>query len=215
MRILFQGDSITDSGRDRENDGRLGVGYAQFVKANLGFREPGEHEYYNRGLSGNRVVDLYARIKKDIINLAPDFISILIGVNDVWHEINYKNGVDAEKYEKIYTMLIEEIKAALPNVKILIIEPFVLQGSATTGELSDGGDKYTLFRAETEKRAAAARRVAERFGIDFMPLQELFDKACELAPSTYWLRDGVHPTAAGHRLIANEWIAYFDKICKN
>lgn len=215
MRILFQGDSITDAGRDRENDVKLGVGYAHLIKAELGFGEPAAHEYYNRGISGNRVVDVYARIKKDIINLEPDFMSILIGVNDVWHEINHRNGVAAEKYEKIYTMLLEEIKEALPNVKILIMEPFVLEGSATVGELSDGGDKYTLFRSETEKRAAAARRVAERFDLPFMPLQKLFDEATKSVPADYWLRDGVHPTEAGHRLIANEWIKLFDKICKN
>ena len=82
-RILFQGDSITDCGRARENDAHVGTGYALLVKSQLGFENPGEYEFYNRGISGNRIVDLYARIKADIINLAPDYISILIGVNDV------------------------------------------------------------------------------------------------------------------------------------
>ncbi|MBQ9920892.1 MAG: lysophospholipase, partial [Clostridia bacterium] len=86
MRILFQGDSITDAGRARDNDINLGTGYPMLVKATLGFEEPGKYEFFNRGISGNRVVDLYARIKNDIINLKPDVMSILIGVNDVWHE---------------------------------------------------------------------------------------------------------------------------------
>ena len=96
MRILFQGDSITDAGRARDNDKHLGLGYPRLVDSNLGFDAPGENEFINRGISGNRIVDLYARIKKDIINLAPDFMSILIGINDVWHECERNDGVDAE-----------------------------------------------------------------------------------------------------------------------
>ena len=100
-RILFQGDSITDCGRARDNNTHVGTGYAVLVKSQLGFENPGEYEFYNKGISGNRIVDLYARIKADIINLSPDYISILIGVNDVWHEFFGHNGVDADKYEKI------------------------------------------------------------------------------------------------------------------
>ena len=113
--ILFQGDSITDAGRSREDDANLGLGYPTLVKGELGFEYPGRYTMLNRGISGNRVVDLYARIKADIINLKPDVMSILIGVNDVWHELGGHNGVDAEKYFKIYSMLIEEIKEALPE----------------------------------------------------------------------------------------------------
>ena len=108
--ILFQGDSITDCGRNREMITSTGVGYPLLVKAQLGFENPGEYTFINKGISGNRIVDLYARIKADIINLKPDYISFLIGVNDVWHEFGGHNGVDADKFEKIYTMLIEEIK---------------------------------------------------------------------------------------------------------
>ena len=100
--ILFQGDSITDAGRNRENDANLGVGYPTLIKGELGFEEPGEFCFLNRGIGGNRIVDLYARIKMDIINLKPDVMSILIGVNDVWHDFSMHNGVDAEKFYKIY-----------------------------------------------------------------------------------------------------------------
>ena len=113
--ILFQGDSITDAGRARDNDSNVGVGYPVLVKGTIGFEHPGEYTFFNRGISGNRVVDVYARIKSDIINLKPDVMSILIGVNDVWHEVSKENGVDAEKYFKIYSMMIEEIKEALPG----------------------------------------------------------------------------------------------------
>ena len=93
--------------------------------AELGLDNPGEYEFINRGISGNRIVDVYARIKADIINLEPDVMSILIGINDVWHEVGHKNGVSAEKFFKIYSMLIEEIQEALPEIKIMILEPFV------------------------------------------------------------------------------------------
>ncbi len=216
MHILFQGDSITDADRMRPNmnNTELGVGYPHLVKGMLASRDPQKHTFVNRGISGNRIVDLYARIKADTINLAPDFMSILVGVNDVWHEINWQNGVDAEKFEKIYTMYVEEIKAALPNLKLMIMEPFVLPASSTTGVLEDGTDKYALFRAETEKRAAAARRVAEKVGAYFLPLQDMFDDAVKEAPADYWLWDGVHPTEAGHQRIAERWIRAFDEITK-
>ncbi|MCQ2440740.1 MAG: GDSL-type esterase/lipase family protein [Clostridia bacterium] len=86
-KILFFGDSITDCGRNRDNDDSLGQGYPLLIKSELGFENPERYTFLNRGISGNRIVDLYARIKKDLINLAPDYVSILIGVNDVWHEI--------------------------------------------------------------------------------------------------------------------------------
>lgn len=214
MHILFQGDSITDADRARPNMNKweMGMGYPHLVKAMLSSREPQAYTYVNRGISGNRIVDLYARIKIDAINLKPDYMSILVGVNDVWHEINWQNGVDAEKFEKIYTMYVEEIKAALPSIKIVIMEPFVLPGSSTTGTLEDGTDKYERFRTETEKRAAAARRVAEKLGLPFIPLQDMFDEAAKEAPPECWLWDGVHPTEAGHQRIAERWIAAFDKI---
>ena len=125
-KFLFQGDSITDAGRARDWDLSLGSGYSTVVAATLGTEFPGEYEFINRAISGNRIVDLYARIKTDIINLKPDALSILIGINDVWHEVNHQNGVSAEKYEKIYDMLIEEILEALPDIKIYILEPFLL-----------------------------------------------------------------------------------------
>lgn len=205
-RILFQGDSITDAGRSRENDLELGLGYPTLVKAEMGFDNPGEYEFINRGISGNRVVDLYARIKADIINLKPDVMSILIGVNDVWHEIgDLKNGVDAEKYFKIYSMLIEEIKAALPDVKIMILEPFVLHGSATA-------EFYDYFRTEVKKRAEKAKLVAEKYDLKFIPLWEKFDEAYKTAPEGYWLKDGVHPDSPGHELIKREWIKAFKSL---
>lgn len=207
MRILFQGDSITDCGRARDRDSSAGNGYALLVKSSLGFDEPAaQHEFFNRGISGNRVTDVYARIKKDIINLKPDVMSILIGVNDVWHELGESpNGVDADKFFKIYCMLIEEVKAALPDLKMFILEPFWLPGSATTKTEAH----LEGFSTEVPKRAAMAKKVAEKYGIPFVPLQAGFDKLCELAPADYWLIDGVHPTSKGHEFIKREWLKAF------
>ena len=210
-RILFQGDSITDCDRARGNDAHVGTGYALLVKSQLGFENPGEYEFYNRGISGNRIVDLYARIKADIINLAPDYISILIGVNDVWHEFGVHNGVDADKYEKIYCMLIEEIKEALPDVKIMIMEPFCLRGPATDNT-EEQPDKWDVFNTEVQKRAEKAQKVAKKYHLVYVPLQEKFNEAAKLEENTYWLVDGVHPTPMGHELIKREWLKAFSEL---
>lgn len=203
--ILFQGDSITDAGRSREDDSCFGWGYPLRVKEELEFEYPNTYAMYNRGISGNRVVDLYARLKSDILNLKPDYMSILIGVNDVWHEFEAQNGVDSEKYFKVYSMLIEEIKEALPEIKIMILEPFTLKGT--------GNERYfEEFRDEVAKRAEKAKEIAEKYDLSFVPLQDKFDEAAKLAPNNYWLADGVHPTTAGHELIKREWMKAFQSL---
>ena len=121
MKILFQGDSITDCGRVKESELDVGKGYPHLLKSELGFSAPGKYEFINKGINGNRIVDIYARIRNELINLKPDVLSILVGVNDVWHDFRANpNGVAADKYYKIYDMLIEEIKAELPDIKIII-----------------------------------------------------------------------------------------------
>lgn len=204
-RVLFQGDSITDCGRSFENDANMGIGYPTIVSSKLGSEMPGEYEFLNRGISGNRIVDVYARMKKDIINLKPDYMSMLIGVNDVWHEFDFKNGVDSEKFEKIYDMLITEIKEALPNIKIMLLGAYVTKGEATA-------ENWSEFCSEVAKRAEAAKRIAEKHGLVYIPLQEKFDEMMKIQPEPYWTVEGVHPTNAGHGLIAKEWIDNFKKL---
>jgi len=209
--ILFQGDSITDCGRDRENMGR-GLGYPNLVTSMLMYSNPCEYNCLNVGISGNRVVDLYARIRKDMINLKPDYTSILIGVNDVWHEYTRQNGVDAQKYEMVYSLMIEELLRDLPNLKIMILEPFVLPGS-NTENTEEHPHRWEYFRDEVKLRAEAAKRIADKYGLKFVPLQNVFDAANADVPANgYWLRDGVHPTAAGHELIKREWLKAFEEI---
>lgn len=200
--ILFQGDSITDVGRVREDESSLGQGYPRMLAERLGYEYPGQFRYLNRGISGNRVVDLYARWKVDALNLKPDYLSILIGVNDVWHEIEAQNGVEAKKYEKIYTMLLEETLEALPDIKIILMEPFVLHGTGT--------DKaWDVFSQEVAKRQEAVHRIADTFKLPLVRLQDKLNEAERIATASYWLGDGVHPTPAGHALLTDQWIRVF------
>lgn len=204
MKILFYGDSITDMARNREMDGQAfgyGVGYVNSVASSLKYENPEKYEIINRGIGGNRVVDLYARIKADVWNHNPDLISILIGINDVWHEIYNKNGVDLERFEKVYRMLIEDTKKRLPNVKFILCEPFVLIGRATE-------EKYEEF-LEVKKYAAVVKKLAEEYNLLFVALQDKLDEAAEKHGAAHYLYDGVHPDIAGGKLIAEEWLKVF------
>lgn len=193
--ILMQGDSITDFGRANHNL-NLGGGYATMVAGEMLLDYPGRFRVLNRGISGNRIVDLYARIRRDFLNLEPDYLSILIGVNDVWHSYtDAPNGVDNEAFRRVYCMLIEEILADRPSVKIYILEPFMLRGSEKDPDFEEK-------RREVYRRAESAKYVAERYGLTFIPLQKKLDRLCEMCEPVYWLSDGVHPTPAGHEVIA-------------
>ena len=140
-------------------------------------------------------------------------MSILIGVNDVWHEYDDGNGVEAPQFEVLYDLLIRQLKQELPELKIMILEPFCLPGTATTRlEGEDDPKKLPYFQREVGLRAQAAKRIAEKHGLVFVPLQEMFDKANADAPMGYWLRDGVHPTQAGHYLIKEAWLKAFEKL---
>lgn len=209
--VLFQGDSITDAGRSREHDHNPGFGYPDMVAGKLGYQYPFAYTFYNRGISGNRVVDLYARIKRDMILLKPDYMSILIGINDVWHELMDHNGVDAEKFEFVYGLLIEELLRELPGLKLMLMEPFVLSGSATASTEENPG-RWEYFREETDLRRAAVKRLAQKYNLAFVPLQDKFTAVNADAPEGYWLQDGVHPTPAGHGLITEAWIEAFEKL---
>ena len=210
--ILFQGDSITDCNRKREEWGNLGAGYAGMTAGELAAKYPYEYEFLNRGISGNRIVDLHARVRRDMINLKPDYMSILIGVNDAWHEFTQQNGVDAEKFEKLYDMLIEELRHDLPDTKLMILEPFVLPG-CKTDNVDEHPHRWDFFRDEVALRAQAAKRIAQKYDLPFILLQDTFNAANADAPADgYWLVDGVHPSAAGHALIKKAWIDMFERI---
>lgn len=202
-RILFQGDSITDCKRNREDFYGMGNGYAHLVEAHLGMENPNEYEFVNRGVSGEGVFNIYERVKEDFIDLAPDYASIYIGVNDGWHE--------NERFEKDYAMLIDEVKKAIPNIKLMIIAPYVLEGPMTC-DTEDIPDRLSQFRCHVAEKTAASKRIAEKYGLPFIELQPAFDEACKKAEPSYWSYDGVHPTAKGHELIKRLWLSAFETI---
>ncbi len=198
MRFLFQGDSITDAGRDNyESPYATGTGYPRLLEADISFAQSG-HEILNCGISGNRVVDLLARWKKDCLNLKPDVLTILIGVNDVWHELNWENGVSAEVFEQVYRILLKETLKALPDIRIILMGAYVIHGEATD-------ENWDVFDSEVRMRRDITRKLAEEFHLSYVDLQEAFDKAQEKEAAVHWSQDGVHPTAAGHKLIAQAW----------
>jgi lysophospholipase L1-like esterase len=203
--VLFQGDSITDSGRDRnaleENHLHgLGHGYAKMVAARLMAERPNDGlRFRNLGISGHRIVDLYARWQEDAINLKPDMLSILIGVNDIWHQYKRGTGVPPAKFARVYRQLLEETREALPKVKLVLGEPFVLDcGAGANGEVP---------RGEVDAARDAVAALARDFGATLVRFQALFDGAVKQAPAEHWAGDGVHPTAAGHWRMAETWHA--------
>ena len=205
MRILFMGDSITDM--QRQKDVRIGAidsygyNYTFFIEGELATKFPKENEIITRGISGNRVVDIYARIKGDCWNHNPDLVSILIGVNDLWHEIVANTGVELDRFERVYDMYLTDTKKALPNVKFMILEPFVLKGKDTEADF----EKFALLK----EYAKIVKKLAEKHNAVFVPLQDVFDKALERAEGSHWLSDGVHPTVAGAKLISERWLEKF------
>ena len=200
--ILFQGDSITDTKRDRDvtqanYSHALGVGYCNHVAAHMLRQRPADNlQFYNRGISGNRIVDLYARWRVDAINLKPDVISILIGVNDTWHEFKAQNGVEPERYAMVYRMSLDYTRQQLPDVQFVLCEPFVFKCGVVTEAWID----------EINQRRQVVRRLADEFGACFVPFQSALEGVLNCAPPEYWLADGVHPTTAGHRVLAECWV---------
>jgi lysophospholipase L1-like esterase len=199
--VLFQGDSITDAGRDRSVAapnvaGGLGTGYPLLIAASVLAAQPTrELLFYNRGVSGNTVPDLQARWQPDTLDLQPDIVSILIGVNDYWHTLmgTYHGTVD--DYEAAYTALLGDTAAILPHAQLVVLEPFVLRCGVVTD----------AWFPEFDRRRAAAARVARAARATFVELQQRFDGLSRRATPQYWSNDGVHPTPAGHSVIAEAW----------
>lgn len=209
MKILFQGDSVTDAGRTGCSYENLGRGYPLFVAGKLLSRYPEKKfDVVNRGISGNRVVDLYQRWKADALNLNPDVISILIGINDTWHERAFNNGVEVDRAEKVYRELVRWTLEAKPGVKLVLCEPFMFP-LCKAGEGYSCGENWAAadsWDAEVAERRAFTRKIADDFGLPFVPFQSVLDEALKTAPAPHWLGDGVHPTVAGHALLADAWI---------
>ncbi|WP_433749703.1 SGNH/GDSL hydrolase family protein [Paenibacillus amylolyticus] len=201
--ILFQGDSITDGGRSRNDDPNhfLGHGYAYLISSKLGMELAGKHKtFYNRGISGDRASDLYARWNEDTISLKPDLISILIGVNDAWRTMNGEPSGVTDRFGRAYRHLLEETREVMPDTGLVLMEPFILNTGATA-------EKWEAWETYIGQYQKLAQGLAEEFGAVWVPLQQTFNDALKQADAAYWLWDGVHPTAAGHELIARQWLS--------
>lgn len=201
MKYLFQGDSITDCGRgDHKNPCATGAGYVRLLEAEL--TAMGECEVMNTGVTGDKVTNLLVRWKQDCLNLEPDVLTILIGVNDVWNEVSRHYGVDAALYEEVYRILLRETRAALPATRIILMGSYVTHGYVTDPE-------WDTFQREVGLRREITHRLAEEFGLEYVDLQQAFDEAQQKYPAQHWSWDGVHPTAAGHWVIARAWKKVF------
>ncbi|TWT55317.1 GDSL-like Lipase/Acylhydrolase [Thalassoglobus neptunius] len=201
--ILFQGDSITDAGRQRDSASvpnkqpGLGNGYAWMAASQLLVAHSDDQlKIFNRGISGNKVFQLANRWDADCLQIKPDVLSILIGVNDIWHRRNGKYDGTIATYRKDYDALLARTVDKLPNVKLVVCEPFLLE----CGVIDESWwPEFNPFRE-------ASREIAEKFGARFVAFQDMFNEAVQYAPPEYWARDGVHPSPYGAQLMAGEWI---------
>jgi len=200
--VLFQGDSITDAKRDRKKTEAnsaegMGTGYAWFAASQILVDRPDANlKMFNRGISGNKVYQLTERWQADCLDLKPNVLSILIGVNDFAHMLKGDYKGTLETYEADYRALIKRTKEALPDVKLIVCEPFALK----TGNVNE-----KWFPAYDGYRAAA-KKIADESNATFVPFQKMFDIASQVAAPANWAADGVHPTAAGAALMAHWWM---------
>ena len=189
--ILFQGDSITDCGRNREDPDSLGDGYVNLIEGTLaGNHSQSNLKLINRGISGDKIRDLQLRWDADCMDISFDILSILVGVNDTLI-------TPAELFEEEYRMLLKRTTGDL-NSTIILCEPFMLLGD------------NNAYRDDLNTKIEIVHRLSEEFSTLLLPLDKIFRKSCSLHPPEYWAPDGVHPTPAGHALIAKSWIECVD-----
>jgi len=201
--ILFQGDSITDAGRNKENQkandfNALGNGYAMLATSQLLNNYADKNlQIFNRGISGNRVPDLINRWDKDTIALKPTVLSIMIGVNDFWRTKDSNATNTPENYKGQYKELLDKTLTALPNVKLIICEPFAVNNVKHVND---------SWFPEFTKYQQASKEIAQEYKGVFLPYQAIFDGALKKNNGAYWTSDGVHTTLAGANLMAESWL---------
>lgn len=196
MRILCQGDSITDANRIYDTND-LGEGYVKFIKQDLK-----EVEVINKGISGNRTLELLDRWQKDTLDVNPDILTILIGINEVWHHFRFQKYITKETYYETYRKLIQKAKINNPSIKILIIEPFVFKcGFYEAPWMPFLNDLQVL-----------ARRISNEYNLPFVPMQSILDGYLDTYQPEAILGDGVHPTELGHQLMAKHILTYLKEM---
>jgi lysophospholipase L1-like esterase len=201
--ILFQGDSITDWGRKRDftaghTHDALGDGYPFFAAAELLATRPALNlTFFNRGIGGNKMSDLAARWEPDALALRPSVVSILIGVNDIWHARSGRVPPQPlDLYEHTFHDLIRRTRDVLPQARFVLCAPFVFKFKSVDD----------AWFPEITRRQQIVARVARETGSTFIAFQSVLDEALKLHPDpAHWLADGVHPTPAGHYVLARAW----------
>ena len=208
MVTVFQGDSITDGNHGRTSDPNhiMGHGYVFSIASRLGADYPEKRlVFYNRGISGNKVNDLASRWQTDTLDLKPDVLSILIGVNDSSSVVfQHDPIITVNKYEKLYRSLLEITRKQYPDILFVLGEPFILP----VGKVKEHWD---IYHGDILARQAVVVSLAQKFDAVFVGFQEMFNRACKKAPADYWIWDGVHPRVAGHELMAREWMKQVGK----
>ncbi|GHT78998.1 lipase [Spirochaetia bacterium] len=196
--ILFQGDSVTDCDRIREDGGNLGTGYPEKAARIYDALFPDNGiRFLNRGVSGNRVTDLLERYEEDFAALKPDLVSVLIGINDTWRRYDSNDPTAAADFEEHYFLLLHNLKRDLPDARIVIIEPFLLEVTA----------EQRAWREDLDPKIQAVRRAAEAFADSYIPMDGIFARyIADGVKRTELAVDGVHPTPLGHAIIAEEWL---------
>jgi len=208
--FLFQGDSITDGNRTRNNDWNhvMGHGFAYLISSRLWFDQPDkEFHFFNRGISGNKITDLSARWQTDTLNLKPDLINLLVGINDTEAAVKGEKENTPQQFEKDYRSVLEITKKELPDVQLVFCVPFVLP----VGRVKD---KWEIYQNELKPRQEIVKKLAKEFDGICIDFQKSFDDALKKAPADYWIWDGIHPMPAGHELMARQWIKEVHKKLK-
>lgn len=194
--VLFQGDSITDAGRLTSGN-EWGVGYAMMAASRFTALYPEKCiQFVNRGISGNRIRDLRARWQADCLDLHPDWLSILIGVNDTWRHYDHGDPTFTEAFARDYRAILDQTRNALPSVRLILCEPFLLPVPEDRRE----------WRVDLDPKIAVVRALAIEYRALYVPLDGIFAQAAARRPPEFWCPDGVHPTPAGHALIADAWL---------
>ena len=202
--ILFQGDSITDGNRGRNDDLNHihGHGY-QYILASEMYADNFDKdiEIVNKGISGNRIANLYGRWKEDCLRIKPTVLSVLIGVNDIYGNFQCGNGSDPDRFKKIYRLMLDEVLEVNPDVLFVIMEPFF-------GTSKDDAEWDKFAKDNIAAYALASKEIAEEYNAVFVPLQDIFDEYAKKTDIFKLLWDGVHPTTGGHQLIVRRWKEY-------
>jgi lysophospholipase L1-like esterase len=201
--LLFQGDSITDMNWGRNQSDRnhyLGHSYVYLIASRLHMDMPqAQLNFLNRGISGHTVGELKARWQQDALDLKPDVLSILVGINDVGRAVRAKGVVDVDAFAADYHSLLQLSRMANPELKIVLLEPFVLPVTRVKAE-------WDAWRGQVERLRPIVAKLATEYDAILIKTQDIFDTASQHTEPSHWIWDGVHPLPQGHELIARHWI---------